>query len=117
MKEFQQKTELFGHSIEARCTILDDGLHVLLTGGSRTHVGALSYAFPGEHEKIQTIQFPEHRDGAVSERWAGRLCQRFRMPVVVNCGIHYDHVNRADIERILAAAEDLLEQVEALLQF
>lgn len=113
MKEFHQKTELFGYSIEARCTMLDDGLHVLIIGGSRTHVGAISYAFPNEN--IQTIQFPEHRDGAVSERWAGKLCQRFRMPVVVNCGIHYDHVSRADIERIVAAAEDLLEQMEKII--
>lgn len=113
MKEFCFKTELMGYPIEARCAVLDVGIHVLLTGGSRTHVGAISHAFPGE--KVQTVQFPTHRDGTVSERWAERLCQKFQAPVVVNCGIHYDNVSRDDIKEIVRATDQLLEQAEIMM--
>lgn len=113
MKEILVKTELMGYPIEARCSVLDVGIHVLLIGGCRTHVGAVSYALPGED--VQTVQFPTHREGSVSECWAKRLCQRFQTPVVVNCGIHYDHVSRDDIRAIVKVTETLLDQVETKL--
>lgn len=111
MKDLCLKTELMGYTIEARCSVLDVGIHVLLIGGCRTHVGAVSYAFPGQ--QVQTIQFPTHREGIVSECWAKRLCQQFQTPVVVNCGIHYDNVTRDDIQEIVNATQVLLNQAEA----
>jgi hypothetical protein len=36
-------------------------------------------------------------------------------PVVVNCGIHYDNVTKADIMEIVKATDALLEQTLALL--
>lgn len=103
------QTECLGWPIEARIHRLDDGLHVLVTGGCKTHVGAVSYAFPGE--EVQTVQFPTHRDGTVSRQWAETLCRRLRCPVVVNCGIHYDDVSRTEICEIVSAAEELLRKV------
>lgn len=109
MKEWLFQTQWRGYSIEARVHLLDAGLHVLLTGGCRTHVGAVSYSFPGE--SVQTIQFPTHREGVVSEQWAKALCEHLHCPVVVNCGIHYDRVSKADIREIVSAAEQLLGNV------
>lgn len=104
------QTECLRCSIEARVHLLDDGVHVLITGGCRTHVGAVSYAFPGE--AVQTVQFPAHRDGVVSEQWASALCARLGCPVVVSCGIHYDQVTKADIQQIVSASEGLLREAE-----
>jgi hypothetical protein len=113
MKEYFCSNRLMDCSIEARTHVLDDGIHVLVIGGCRTHVGAVSYAFPGQ--PVETVQFPTHRDGAVSERWAKTLCERMNCPVVVNCGIHYDNVTKADIMEIVKATDALLEQTLALL--
>lgn len=113
LKEICLKEEWRGYPVEAACTVLDEGIHVLITGGSRTHVGAVSYAFPGE--QVQTIQFPTHRDGAVSEVWAKKLCQQLGTPVVVNCGIHYDQVTKSDIAQIVSVTEKLLERAAEML--
>ena len=110
MKEFVESADLFGYAIQARCTVLDSGLHILVIGGSKTHVGAISYCFPGE--PVQTIQFPAHRDGVVSARWAERLCSQTNAPVTVACGIHYDNVSKAEINEIVRTTEHLLGQLE-----
>lgn len=108
MKEYLFTDSLMGYSIQVRLNVLDDGIHVLVVGGCRTHVGAVSYAFPGQ--KTETIQFPTHKDGVVSERWAGELCREIQVPVVVNCGIHYDNVSRSEIQEIVCVTETLLQQ-------
>ena len=110
MRVIQLEKMLMGYQLEARCSILDEGIHVLLTGGSRTHVGAVSFCFPGE--QAQTVQFPGHRDGVVSEKWAECLCRKLDTPVTVNCGIHYDNVDKEDICRIVAETEEMLAQLE-----
>lgn len=38
MKEWKMQTEQFEYPITASVSLLDDGIHVLLTGGCRTHV-------------------------------------------------------------------------------
>lgn len=108
MRDLLFQTQCLGWPIEARICLLDEGLHALVTGGCRTHVGAVSYAFP--NEKVQTVQFPTHRDGVVSEQWATALCEALHCPVVVNCGIHYDNVSKAEICEIVSAAGELLER-------
>lgn len=108
MKEYLFSDSLMDYPITARLSVLDDGIHVLVIGGCRTHVGAVSYAFPGQ--KTETIQFPTHKDGVVSERWADELCRQTQAPVVVNCGIHYDNVDRAKIQQIVRVTEALLQQ-------
>jgi hypothetical protein len=113
MKRAMVEEVLFGCPIRGECTRLDDGIHVLLTGGCRTHVGAVSVACPGG--EVETLQRPTHRDGVVSSRWAGVLCQRLDAPVTVACGIHYDGVDRGDIAQIVAACDRLLEALCCLL--
>lgn len=113
-KEFCLQEEWRGYPVKAACTVLDEGIHVLITGGSRTHVGAVSYAFLGE--PVQTVQFPEHRDGTVSAFWAEKLCRQFGTPVVVNCGIHYDRVSGNDIKEIVAVTERLLKRAAEMLR-
>lgn len=111
MKEQLFQTEWRGYPIEALVHRLDDGFHVLVTGGCRTHVGAVSHAAP--EERVQTVQYPTHREGTVSERWAEALCAHLRCPVTVNCGIHYDNVSKADIQEIVTVTEQLLKKVMA----
>lgn len=107
MREFKVRTEWLGYPIEAAVSVLDEGVHVLLTGGCRTHVGAISRAVPGE--ETQTMQYPAHRDGLVSERWASALSSLLQQPVVVCCGIHYDAVSREEIRQIVKRTDELLQ--------
>ena len=52
---------LLGRKITARLQFLDEGLNVLLTGGEKSHIGAVSGRVPGQ-EPVD-IEFPGHREG------------------------------------------------------
>lgn len=103
------KTELFGHSIRCQAQQLDDGVHVLLVGGSRTHIGAVSVAEPDG--TVETKTFPGHKDQFVSEPWAAALAKHTGRRVCVVCGIHYDDATKSQIEEILARTDLFLERL------
>ena len=74
--------------LRAALTPLDEGLHVLLTGGCRTHVGAVTLAEPGCPPR--TLLRQSHRDDVLSTRWAATLSDALHIPVCTACGVHYD---------------------------
>ena len=99
---------LLGYPIAYELTRLDEGIHVLLTGGCRSHIGAVSV---GENGAVETRVFPGHKDHLLSEPWAGAITRKTGQRCCVVCGIHYDGVSRADIAAILSAGEELLEEL------
>lgn len=106
---------LFGYPIGYTATVLDDGLHVLLTGGCRTHIGAISVADPGQG--LQTILFPGHKDQLISDHWAETLSARFHTRCCVVCGIHYDHATPAQLQEITVCCNRLLTRLFSDLPF
>ncbi len=108
IKTLEYAEEYEGETITAVVTRLDEGYHVLLTGGSKTHIGSVSSAGYGEDI---SYQFPGHRDEVVSRMWAGSLHEALSEPVVVSCGLHYDGVNKDQINGIVEECEKLLEKV------
>lgn len=109
MTAFTLSETVLGHPIWVCAAPLDDGWDVSVTGGCRTHVGAVSLAAPGE--AAGTLQRPGHRDAAVAERWAAALAEAWHAPVCVRCGIHYHAASQSDIAAILAACDRLLERL------
>lgn len=106
---FTFEERLFGSPITCHATRLHEGLHVLLTGGVKSHVGAISTALPGE--KPETRYFPGHKDQFVSEPWAEKLAEKLGEPVTVVCGIHYDDATKAEIREILQCTDGMLEKL------
>ena len=109
MSQFELSQTLLGQTITAQVTQLDQGLHVLLTGGERSHVGAVALAQNGA--VTGCLSFPSHKEQVVCERWAALLSQAIGDCVTVACGIHYDNATPKQIGRILAVCEALLEQL------
>lgn len=103
------QTELFGYPITAEANSLDDGWDVSITGGCKTHIGAVTLAAPGE--QTQTLQRVQHKDAAISRVWAETLALHWQSPVCVRCGIHYDHASSDQIQEIVAACQDLLSRL------
>lgn len=88
--EFCFACTVLGAPLTARLQPLDGGMRAEIYGGTRPHIGAVSIA--GPDGKVSTTQFPAHRDGVVSARWAGALAAAGYRPAVVLAGIHYDHL-------------------------
>lgn len=101
--------ELLDSAIRAECSILDDGVHVLLVSKRHGHVGAVSYMEPGG--ELQTMQFPMHKDAVVSELWTRKLCLKLQCPITVCCGIHYDDITREQIQRIVDCTREMLDEL------
>lgn len=106
MRQFELKRTLFGADITAQVTVLDEGVQVLVFGGTRPHIGAVSVVnMAGE---ISTTQFPGHCDGVVSHAWAKALMEAGYNPAVVTAGIHYDQIEKADIFTVLDLNNSLI---------
>lgn len=118
------------YPITVQCTILDEGFHVLITGGCRTHVGAVTVVEPcqkyqdhsGVDERTsgnmtsRTILRKSHRDDVISERVGKILCKSFHCPVLVCCGIHYDNVRKEDIQQIIDSVNSLIRNLIQIIQ-
>ena len=109
MRRLQVERSLFGGMLLAEVAWLDEGAHVLVTGGTRSHVGAVTVCEGGQ--LLSHVQRPGHRDGEISLRWAKELSKQWHCCVTVACGVHYDGVNKEMIQKILAQAEEMLAQI------
>lgn len=65
-------------------------------------------AVSGVIRKTSKQQFPGHKDGAVSERWAEALAKAGYRPVVVEAGIHYDNLSREGIMDVIRLTDEIL---------
>ena len=106
VRQFELRRTLFGADVTAQVTVLDEGVHVLLTGGERSHVGAAALAKDGA--LLACPAFPGHKEQVVCERWASVLSQATGCATVC-CGIHYDNAKPEQIKAVLCACEELLQ--------
>lgn len=113
MRTIEISRELFGEPVTVLVLPLDGGVHVSIFGGSRPHIGAVSIA--DMDGAVTTTQFPFHKESVISHKWAGALSRLGRLPVVVEAGIHYDGLDEAGIQKVLALADTLLEEASAAL--
>lgn len=100
---------LFGKKITCRAEKLDQGVHVLLTGGDQSHIGAYTLAEPGR-EPVTTA-FPGHKDQFLSEPWAAALADKTGERTLVVCGIHYDNATKEQIGAIVASCSEMLAEL------
>ena len=114
MKRFSLTRELMGASITAQVLCLPEGLQVNVYGGVLPHIGAVSVA--DLQGNITTQQFPAHRDGVVSERWAKLLSEAGYVPAVVTAGIHYDHLSRDGISAVVELTDTMLSELIHILK-
>lgn len=116
MRRFDLTRRLFDAEITAQVLQLDQGLHVSVFGGTRPHIGAVSTAPPAG--SVETLQFPGHKDGVISGRWARALSEAGHCPCVVEAGIHYDNLSGGEIDMVVALTEEMLGTIlETLSRF
>ena len=106
---FSLSVRVLGREIAAYVLIPDEGIHVTVCGGKKSHIGAVSVIDPDgmRHD----MQFPTHKDGVIASEWADALHAAGYCPVVVCAGIHYDHLSKEGIAAVMNAADQLLVQV------
>lgn len=75
------------------------GVNILIEGGDKGHIGAVAVA--GEGKVIESISFPGHMEEIICKNWAEKISAVYPDPVVVEAGIHYDNITKAQIQEVL----------------
>ena len=109
LHEYTFSVQALGRGITAVVLLPDEGIHVSVFGGDRSHIGAVSVISPDGSR--QDTEFPGHRDGTVASKWAGALYAAGYSPAVVECGIHYDGIGKDGIRQILECTDRLLSEI------
>ena len=109
MRELNLAEAVRNHPIHMKVTMLDEGINVLIAGGEHTHIGAVTMISP-EGEQ-QSIQYPGHKDGVLADEAARKLYEKFRCPVTISAGVHYDDITKEEIAEVVQCVRKMLGQV------
>lgn len=101
--------KVLGNDITANIQILDHGVCATIVGGQLSHIGSISVI--NDDGVLQTTIFIGHKDNVIGDKWARKLFEQYRVPVVVTAGIHYDNVSRSDIYQLINVTEKMLSQI------
>ena len=101
--------EVFGYPICVTASPAGSDWNVVVLGGCTPHVGSVSLAeYIDGTVTLHTLQLETHKDRIVSDHYARTLAKKKRCTVCVSCGIHYDSVDKNQLQHIVAATEELL---------
>ncbi|MCD7750258.1 MAG: hypothetical protein LUI10_00705 [Lachnospiraceae bacterium] len=109
IRKFQIRRSLMQEELTAEVFILPAGVEVNLYGGSLPHIGAVSIVDPDGN--LTTTQFPTHKDGVVSAKWARAIADTAGVPVTVVAGIHYDNLMKEEIAAVVELTDEMLKEV------
>lgn len=104
---------VLGYPITAEIVKLDEGWDIGVFGGCKTHVGAVTLAWPDG--TVQTLERPGHKDSYVSIRWGQELSAFLNAPVCVRCGIHYDNASKQQLAEIIVCCDETRRALMAAL--
>jgi len=115
---------------EGRCqislTLMDtgNGIHGLLTGGEKPHVGGVVLALPrpslrgeGWSADIYITPVPGHKDVDVARRVAETLARELRFPVAITAGIHSDQLRPEELNEIICHCDSLTQTALASITY
>lgn len=85
--------------------------------GGRAHVGAVALArWSGVRAETSSLTVAGHREAEIAELAARRLCRSARTTVAALAGIHFDSLERAELDPVIQAAGALVRRAARLLE-
>ncbi len=100
----------------------DEGIAVTITGGTKSHVGAVVLSSPrpslkGEGNSCDSwiIPLPTHKDDIIAKEIAENFCRQLRVPVSVTAGVHIDNATIDELKLLRENCQKAGEQLLKLL--
>ena len=100
------------------CREVGSDLLVSIFGGDEYHIGGVAIAYPTQSHyrdavtiTLNSISFPGHKDYIVANSTAEAIAKALEKSVVVTAGIHVDNASREQIEAIVAAVNEMTEDL------
>lgn len=114
-----EKVDAFEVAAEVR--LVGDDLLVVLSGGTRPHIGAVGLAEPRPSLQEPSLTsatssvftFPGHREDDLAKQQAEQLARQLGRKVVVVAGMHWDELPAQAIPKVLALCQRLTAAIVA----
>ena len=105
------KKTIFKKMICVEAVCLQEGIAVLIYGGDKSHIGAVSITDSNTDKNLTSVVFPGHKDHLISDIWARELSLRYNCRVVVSAGIHFDKITRDEIKEVENLSQQMLWEI------
>lgn len=90
-----------------------DDLCVLITGGDKPHIGAISLYT--KEDGIKTISAKNHKDYIINEMFLNNLKDDIKNNISVSCGIHLDNIKENQIISIYEICNSIFKEFKEVL--
>ena len=107
-----------------RTRVLKMGKHILIiVGGGEEHIGAVALGEPGsslsDKNKVtataSVITRSGHKEDEIARKISISIASFLNQPVLVCCGIHYENITAAEIDRIETNIDSLISELKVKL--
>lgn len=106
-------------TVEAEARYMGRDLCVSVTGGTGSHIGAVSLAVyepQRDSATVSTVTVHTHRDDAVAARFAKEISREMKCTVSVSAGLHIDNAGKDEIAGLWENSLKCCEKIIALLK-
>ena len=118
----EEKKFSFGsmpYTVHAEVRLLGEDVLVILSGGTKPHIGSIAAAHPRPSltdEKIisstsSVYNFLGHKDHVIAQRVAEMLSSRLNRNVVAVTGFHIDKITQEGISRVVENCDELAKKI------
>lgn len=100
------------YQISGMAILCGQDLTITVTGGTLPHVGAVSLAVyepVRDSATVSTITVFTHRDDQLAASCAKKVAKSLQCTVVASVGIHIDHADAKDLERLCKNFEECID--------
>lgn len=106
-------------NIDLKGTYVGEDLIIIISGGDRPHVGAVSYGGQGFENKDfekNTVVYGNHKEYIICQRFSQRIGEIFNGNYIISAGIHLDNITKEEIEIVKNLSEELLEEIISIIE-
>ena len=107
------------YTVHAEVRLLGADVLVILTGGTKPHIGSIAVALPRPSLTNEAIvsstssvyNFLGHKDHVIAQRIAEMLSSRLNRNVVAVAGFHIDKISPEGISRVVENCDELAKVI------
>ena len=107
------------YTVHAEVRLLGADVLVILSGGTKPHIGSIAVAHPrpslADEEIVSSTSsvynFLGHKDHVIAQRVAEILSSRLNRNVVAVAGFHIDKITQEGISRVVENCDELAKEI------
>ncbi len=93
--------------IRLRALFMGDDLCIIVDGGDKPHIGAVSLATGNTKTTPKTLCIPKHKDDVISEGVSQCIRNTLGLTTCCICGVHIGGITKDEIDIVLKLSHEL----------